>query len=41
MSILDNQGNGIGSWSDIVNRADLGLEVLHERNAHNLPLDLA
>jgi photosystem II P680 reaction center D1 protein len=40
MSILDNQGNGIGSWSDIVNRADLGLEVLHERNAHNLPLAL-
>ena len=22
-------------------RADLGMEVMHERNAHNFPLDLA
>merc|ERR1712087_701962 len=27
--------------SDIINRADLGMEVMHERNAHNFPLDLA
>ena len=26
---------------DILNRANLGFEVLHERNAHNYPLDLA
>ncbi|MBW4698729.1 MAG: photosystem II q(b) protein, partial [Aphanocapsa lilacina HA4352-LM1] len=25
----------------IVNRANLGMEVMHERNAHNFPLDLA
>ncbi|GAA6617763.1 hypothetical protein [Scytonema sp. NUACC26] len=23
------------------NRANLGMEVMHERNAHNFPLDLA
>ena len=26
---------------DILNRANLGFEVMHERNAHNFPLDLA
>jgi photosystem II P680 reaction center D1 protein len=25
----------------MLNRANLGLEVVHERNAHNFPLDLA
>jgi hypothetical protein len=25
----------------IFNRANLGIEVMHERNAHNFPLDLA
>ena len=25
----------------MVNRAGLGMEVMHERNAHNFPLDLA
>ena len=25
----------------ILNRANLGFEVMHERNAHNFPLDLA
>jgi hypothetical protein len=29
------------TWADIINRADLGMEVMHERNAHNFPLDLA
>jgi len=24
-----------------LNRANLGMEVMHERNAHNFPLDLA
>nr|MDJ0682341.1 photosystem II q(b) protein [Xenococcaceae cyanobacterium MO_167.B52] len=28
-------------WADILNRANLGFEVMHERNAHNFPLDLA
>ena len=26
---------------DVLNRANLGMEVMHERNAHNFPLDLA
>ena len=29
------------TWADILNRAGLGMEVMHERNAHNFPLDLA
>nr|MDZ8287539.1 photosystem II q(b) protein [Nostoc sp. ChiSLP01] len=29
------------TWADIINRANLGMEVMHERNAHNFPLDLA
>ena len=40
-SILDHQGHVIPTWADILNRAGLGLEVVHERNAHNFPLDLA
>ena len=40
-SILDEAGHPISSWADILNRADLGIEVMHERNAHNFPLDLA
>merc|ERR1712166_1570142 len=40
-SIVDSQGRVINTWADIVNRADLGMEVMHERNAHNFPLDLA
>merc|ERR1719253_2256038 len=40
-SSMDSTGHLINSWADIVNRADLGMEVMHERNAHNFPLDLA
>ena len=40
-SILDSQGRVINSWADVLNRANLGLEVIHERNSHNFPLDLA
>ena len=40
-SISDSSGHLINSWADIMNRADLGMEVMHERNAHNFPLDLA
>ena len=40
-SIIDSSGHLINSWADIVNCADLGMEVMHERNAHNFPLDLA
>ena len=40
-SILDSSGMVIPSWADLLNRANIGLEVMHERNAHNFPLDLA
>jgi photosystem II P680 reaction center D1 protein len=40
-SILDANGRVINTWADVLNRANLGIEVMHERNAHNFPLDLA
>ncbi|MEQ8462812.1 MAG: photosystem II q(b) protein, partial [Coleofasciculus sp. E1-EBD-02] len=40
-SILDSQGRVVNTWADVLNRANLGFEVMHERNAHNFPLDLA
>ena len=40
-SVVDSEGRAINTWADIINRADLGMEVMHERNAHNFPLDLA
>ena len=40
-SILAANGQVINTWADILNRAGLGMEVMHERNAHNFPLDLA
>ncbi|HIK08484.1 MAG TPA: photosystem II q(b) protein [Trichormus sp. M33_DOE_039] len=40
-SLLDSQGRVINTWADVLNRANLGIEVMHERNAHNFPLDLA
>jgi hypothetical protein len=39
-SIVDSQGREINTWADIINRANLGMEVMHEHNAHNFPLDL-
>ena len=38
---VDANGKVIPTWADIVNRQNLGFEVMHERNAHNFPLDLA
>merc|ERR1719251_740442 len=40
-SVVDSQGRVINTWVDDISRADLGMEVMHERNAHNFPLDLA
>jgi photosystem II P680 reaction center D1 protein len=40
-SVIDSQGKVINTWADVLNRANLGFEVMHERNAHNFPLDLA
>ena len=39
--ILDGSGKVLPTWADVLNRAGLGMEVMHERNAHNFPLDLA
>ena len=41
LGILDGQGRVLNTWADVMNRAGLGMEVMHERNAHNFPLDLA
>eukprot|EP00977_Amphora_coffeiformis_P007759 scaffold1695_cov167-Amphora_coffeaeformis.AAC.29 len=40
-SLVDSSGRVVNTWADIINRANLGTEVMHERNAHNFPLDLA
>merc|ERR1711870_72238 len=40
-SIVDSQGRILNTWADILNRTNLGMEVMHERNAHNFPFDLA
>jgi photosystem II P680 reaction center D1 protein len=40
-SIVDSNVRVINTWADIINRANLGMEVMHERNAHIFPLDLA
>jgi len=40
-SIVDSQNRVINTWADVLTRANLGFEVIHERNAHNFPLDLA
>ena len=34
-SILDSSGKVLPTWADVLNRAGLGMEVMHERNAHN------
>merc|ERR1712054_655114 len=39
-SVVDSEGRVINTWADILNRADLGMEVMHERNAHNFPCTL-
>ena len=36
-SIIDGQGRVLNTWADVLNRAGLGMEVMHERNAHNFP----
>jgi photosystem II P680 reaction center D1 protein len=40
-SIMDNRLTPIPTWADVLNRANLGFEVIHERNSHNFALDLA
>jgi photosystem II P680 reaction center D1 protein len=40
-SIVDHNGRTINTFADLMNRANLRMEVVHERNAHSFPLDLA
>jgi photosystem II P680 reaction center D1 protein len=40
-SIQDNQMRPIPTWADILNRSMLGIEVSHEKNSHQFPMDLA
>ncbi len=40
-SVVAADGRVVPTWADVLNRANLGMEVMHERNAHNFPLDLA
>ena len=40
-SVVDGQNRVVNTWADVLNRGGLGMEVMHERNAHNFPLDLA
>ena len=37
-SVVDANGKIVPTWGDVLNRANLGMEVMHERNAHNFPL---
>jgi photosystem II P680 reaction center D1 protein len=32
-SLIDSQGRVVNTWADLVTRANLGIEVMHERNA--------
>jgi photosystem II P680 reaction center D1 protein len=40
-SVLDSSGRFIGTDADMLNRATLGIQVMHSPNAHNFPLVLA
>ncbi|NEO29908.1 MAG: Photosystem Q(B) protein 1 [Symploca sp. SIO3C6] len=40
-SILDSSGRVINSDADLINRATIGLQVMHSPNAHHFPLILA
>ncbi|WP_235678400.1 photosystem II q(b) protein [Cylindrospermopsis curvispora] len=40
-SVIDSTGPVISTWADVINRANLGIQVMHEPNAQNFPLDLS
>ncbi|KAF9603056.1 hypothetical protein IFM89_033781 [Coptis chinensis] len=40
-SVVDSQGGVISTGAYIINHANIGMEVMHERNAHMFSLDLA
>lgn len=40
-SLLDSQGRVIATNADLINRANLGIQVMHAPNAHHFPMVLA
>lgn len=40
-SVVENQDLVMNTGADIINHANLGMEVIHEHNVDNFPLDLA
>jgi photosystem II P680 reaction center D1 protein len=40
-SVLDGQGHVIRTDADLLNRANLGLQVMHSPNAHHFPMTLS
>ncbi|KAJ1682380.1 hypothetical protein LUZ63_022011 [Rhynchospora breviuscula] len=40
-SVVDSQGRVINTWADIINRANLGMEVMHERRLPSQHFDPA
>ncbi|MCA6581560.1 MAG: Photosystem Q(B) protein 1, partial [Pseudanabaena sp. M34BS1SP1A06MG] len=40
-SILDDAGHPIRTQADLLNRANLGIEVMRSPNGHNFPVPLA
>jgi photosystem II P680 reaction center D1 protein len=40
-SVLDSTGRPIRTDADLLNRASLGLQVMHAPNTHNFPIDMA
>ena len=40
-SILDSSGRVVPTYADVINRANLGAQVMHSPNAHHFPLLLA
>ncbi len=41
MIIVDTSGKVVPNWGDVIKLANLGMEVMQQRNTHNSPLDLA
>jgi photosystem II P680 reaction center D1 protein len=39
-SVIDSQGRVIGTWADVLNRANLGMEVNARAQCSQLPLRL-
>jgi photosystem II P680 reaction center D1 protein len=40
-SVVDSHGRVLNTWAEIINRANVGMEGMHERNAHYFRLEVA